>query len=219
MSTSTASLAASFASFAPYAFPGYFLLLGMAYALKGKVPVPRNVEFAHNMFLTFQSAGLMLVITLLYRDAHANNSEEVFSFPKTFTHSIQNRVNSKYFDFALICFLSSKVYEALDTVLLILNGKSLLLLHVWHHATTYVAFYTGLFTGAGYWIGMLNSFIHVIMYMYYARIAFIKPLAKYITSLQITHLFGGVLLNAISFFSPVENVGGSKEYAAAANCR
>merc|ERR1719162_1621203 len=51
---------------------------------------------------------------------------------------------------------------------------------------------------------MLNSFIHVVMYMYYAKVPGTKAIAKYITRMQITHLFGGVVLNAITLWTPEE---------------
>merc|ERR1711968_212520 len=52
----------------------------------------------------------------------------------------------------LYTFLISKVFEWYDTVLLILNGKKPILLHMWHHATISIAFYTGFYTDAVVWI-------------------------------------------------------------------
>ena len=93
----------------------------------------------------------------------------------------------------------SKLYEWIDTILLIINEKSVITLHWWHHSTITVAFYTGFYTSAILWIGILNSFIHVIMYLYYADVKVIKPFAKYLTTLQIIQLFGGVYMNYVSY--------------------
>lgn len=118
------------------------------------------------------------------------------SFADFFTVLVApERAQSKFYNWTMFTFLASKLYETLDTVILILNGKPTISLHVWHHATTYAAFYTGLYTGAAFWIGTLNSAIHVVMYLYYAKVSFIKPIAKYITYTQIFHLFGGAVLN------------------------
>jgi hypothetical protein len=62
----------------------------------------------------------------------------------------------------------------MDTVLLIINRKKIIWLHLWHHATIVVAFYTGFVVSSNFWIGSLNSFIHIIMYLYYADVKFIK---------------------------------------------
>merc|ERR1719446_1569268 len=77
------------------------------------------------------------------------------------------------------------------------------MLHVWHHATTFQAFYIGMFTGAGFWIGFFNSFIHIVMYAYYAKIPGMKVIAKYITSMQIFHLFGGAVCNLYTIIWPI----------------
>jgi fatty acid desaturase len=98
----------------------------------------------------------------------------------------------------LHAFLVSKVFEWYDTALLILNGKQPIALHMWHHATISIAFYTGYYTDAVIWIGSLNSFIHIVMYAYYAAIPGIKPFARYLTQLQIVQLFGGAAMNWIA---------------------
>jgi hypothetical protein len=67
-------------------------------------------------------------------------------------------------------FLLSKLCEWVDTVILILNGKPLLLLHLWHHGTIVWGFYHGFWSSAQSWIAFWNSLIHVVMYLYYARL-------------------------------------------------
>ncbi len=177
-----ADLKPGLVAYVPWSFPGYFCVLLIAYLARITNPkavlVSAKIQFLHNVFLSLQSAGLMVMIWLLFCDtARLSGLETIsnlFLHPKNFfdvlSHRIVERERSVHFETAMFFFLASKLYETVDTVILILNAKPLLLLHVWHHATTYAAFYTGLFTGAGFWIGMLNSFIHVVMYLYYAKV-------------------------------------------------
>ena len=94
------------------------------------------------------------------------------------------------FPIVLYCYLISKLCEWIDTVLLIMNDKKIIGLHWWHHMTIGFAFYTGYYSSSAIWIGSLNSFIHIIMYLYYADVPGIRPIAKYLTQLQIIQLFG-----------------------------
>lgn len=55
---------------------------------------------------------------------------------------------------------------------------------------------------------MLNSFIHVVMYLYYAKIPGMKQIAKYITSMQIFHLFGGLVWNLVTFYQALSPTPG-----------
>jgi fatty acid desaturase len=98
-----------------------------------------------------------------------------------------------------ICMLS-KLWEWIDTILLIINKKPVITLHWFHHATITWAFYTGWYTSSVYTVGFLNNIIHIIMYLYYAEVKCIKPYAKYLTSLQIIQLFSGVYMNILSYY-------------------
>lgn len=177
--------------------------------------INHTIQYWHNMFLVVQSAGLIFNCVILFHqvahtaDLKAGRTGDAklslfWNFNQILQYEIESRIESPVFKLTMTCFLLNKIYEALDTVILVLNGKDLLLLHVWHHATTYIAFYQGCFTGACLWIGVLNSFIHVVMYLYYAKVAWVIPIAKWITSLQIFHLFGGFICNAFTFlYCPV----------------
>lgn len=165
--------------------------------------VGKSMQWYHNIFLAAQSALLMGLQVLMFLDtARLQGLHPVLEFYKVSFAS--ERMNCSFFDFVMATTLLSKLYEGLDTVILIINGKPLLMLHIWHHATTFIAFYTGNFTGAGFWIGYMNAFIHVIMYLYYAKVPGMRALAIYLTSLQIVQLFGGVVLNTITMIWPIE---------------
>jgi len=208
-------------AYVPYSFPCYFLLLIATYCVKKvlgpKFVVGTRLQFAHNIFLVLQSAFLIFCIQNIYFDtADRINAKKIGKYSKDgsvepfslkgfqeIALESSTRYENMWFDIACCAFLFSKLYEQVDTVILIINEKPLIMLHVWHHATTYMAFYVGMFTGAACWIGWWNSFIHVIMYLYYAKIPGMKYIAKYITTLQLFHLFGGTLTNLYTIVYPI----------------
>lgn len=92
-------------------------------------------------------------------------------------------------------FYLSKYYELLDTFLLILRGRPLTVLHAWHHTSVVYEIWAWLESGMvlgvyGMWF---NTFVHVIMYAYYAsvllKIRF--PMKKAITTIQIIQFLTG----------------------------
>ncbi|XP_022816094.1 elongation of very long chain fatty acids protein 7-like isoform X1 [Spodoptera litura] len=96
---------------------------------------------------------------------------------------------------AMYCYLLAKVSELLDTVFFILRKKNnqVTFLHVYHHAVMVFVTWTALKyepTFALVFMGMLNSFVHIVMYTYYGLSAYpnlVKYLwwKKYITRLQL----------------------------------
>ncbi|XP_071952654.1 very long chain fatty acid elongase 4-like [Antedon mediterranea] len=98
-------------------------------------------------------------------------------------------------------FFFSKVIELLDTVFFILRKKDnqVTFLHVYHHSSMVVNWWLGVKYVAGgqaFFIGMLNSFVHVVMYSYYALSAIGPHMQKYLwwkrymTQLQLVQFFG-----------------------------
>lgn len=105
--------------------------------------------------------------------------------------------------FALYTFLVTKVWEYIDTVLLVLRGRSVSSLHLWHHSS--VAWevrgwleYDMALGAYGMWF---NTLVHVIMYAYYAcavlKVRF--PFKKAITMLQIVQFITGFVF-AVPYF-------------------
>jgi len=101
--------------------------------------------------------------------------------------------------FWLYNFHISKYYELIDTVLLILKGKKLIFLHVFHHFIMlflpFVWFYDAWIVGAWY-CTFVNTAVHVAMYYYYFLTAIgQRPRWKSLmTTGQIVQLFSGWLL-------------------------
>lgn len=97
---------------------------------------------------------------------------------------------------ALWWYYFSKLIEFMDTFFFILRKKNnqISFLHVYHHASMFPIWWTGIKWAAGgqsFFGAMVNSFIHVLMYAYYGVSAlgpqFQKYLwwKKYLTSLQL----------------------------------
>ncbi|XP_072219082.1 ELOVL fatty acid elongase 8a [Leuresthes tenuis] len=103
---------------------------------------------------------------------------------------------------ARVCwwFYFSKVIELSDTIFFILRKKNsqLTFLHVYHHATMIFNWWAGVKYVAGgqsFLIGLINSFVHVVMYLYYGLAAFGPSMSKYLwwkrylTCLQLLQFF------------------------------
>ncbi|KAM3876169.1 ELOVL fatty acid elongase 8b [Diretmus argenteus] len=99
---------------------------------------------------------------------------------------------------ASVCwwFFFSKVIELSDTVFFILRKKNnqLTFLHVYHHATMIFNWWLGVKYVAGgqsFFIGLVNTFVHIVMYSYYGLAALGPHMSKYLwwkrylTSLQL----------------------------------
>jgi fatty acid elongase 3 len=137
----------------------------------------------HNLILCVISIVIFvgflkgIVITLL---------EDGFS--KLYCGSSQKN-NDLILYWASVIYLS-KYYELLDTLFLILRKKPLTLLHVWHHfSVIYICWFATSDRMMSAWIhGSINSFVHILMYYYYAMQS-VNPRKvwwrKYITSIQI----------------------------------
>lgn len=102
-------------------------------------------------------------------------------------------------------FFFSKVIELSDTLFFILRKKNnqLTFLHVYHHGTMICNWWMGIKYVAGgqsFFIGMVNSFVHVVMYSYYGLAALGPHMQKYLwwkrylTSFQLVQ-FGLFLLH------------------------
>ncbi|GFR68975.1 elongation of very long chain fatty acids protein, partial [Elysia marginata] len=116
---------------------------------------------------------------------------------------------------AIWWFYFSKCVEMLDTIFFIMRKKNnqVSFLHVYHHATMFPIWYIGVKWVAGgqsFFGAMINSFIHVIMYSYYA-IAALGPeyqkylwWKRYLTRLQLLQFFVGLVYASQSIYIECE---------------
>lgn len=86
-----------------------------------------------------------------------------------------------------------KFVELFDTVLIVLRGKTLIFLHVYHHAATLVLCYSQLIAqSCMQWVVIaINLFVHIFLYYYYFQVERGNKVwwKKYLTSLQIVQFF------------------------------
>nr|XP_006634801.1 PREDICTED: elongation of very long chain fatty acids protein 4-like [Lepisosteus oculatus]XP_015210847.1 PREDICTED: elongation of very long chain fatty acids protein 4-like [Lepisosteus oculatus] len=115
---------------------------------------------------------------------------------------------------ARVCwwFFFSKVIELLDTVFFILRKKNsqLTFLHVYHHGTMIFNWWAGVKYVAGgqsFFIGMANTFVHVVMYTYYGlaacgpRVQRFLWWKRYLTSLQLLQFLAIIAHTAYNLFT------------------
>lgn len=101
--------------------------------------------------------------------------------------------------FWLYNFYISKYYELIDTVLLIVKGKPLIFLHVFHHFMMLIGPFTWIYDGwiiGGWWCVFVNTIIHTFMYYYYflTSIGYQPKWKSFMTTSQIIQLLSGWLL-------------------------
>jgi len=108
-------------------------------------------------------------------------------------------------------FFFSKVIELLDTVFFIMRKKDeqVTFLHVYHHCSMIINWYLGakyVAGGQSFFVAMLNSFVHIFMYMYYGLAALGPHMQKYLTwkryltRMQLTQFFAFIVHTGYNIF-------------------
>lgn len=99
----------------------------------------------------------------------------------------------------ILFFILSKLAELVDTVLLMLSAKPVILLHWWHHTTVMLYCWHSYSTriSTGIWFATMNYFVHSLMYGYFATTQTrfrknVSPFAIYITLLQLVQMLVGM---------------------------
>ncbi|KAJ8040927.1 Elongation of very long chain fatty acids protein 4 [Holothuria leucospilota] len=82
-------------------------------------------------------------------------------------------------------YFFSKVIELLDTIIFVLRKKNnqISFLHVFHHSTMIINWWLGvkyIAGGQSWFLAMCNSFIHILMYSYYALAAIGPQMQKFL---------------------------------------
>ncbi|KAI8077753.1 ELO family [Halteromyces radiatus] len=95
-------------------------------------------------------------------------------------------------------FYLSKFYEVIDTIIILMKGRRSSLLQTYHHSGAMLTMWAGIrFRAQPIWIFVVfNSFVHSIMYLYYAMtsVGIHVPGKRYITSIQISQFLVGMSL-------------------------
>lgn len=108
-------------------------------------------------------------------------------------------------------FPLSKLPELVDTSFIVLRKQKLVILHWYHHVTVFIyCWFSYAFPiSTGIWFGIVNYSVHAIMYAYYAVKASGRSpprwIAKSITTIQLSQMFAGILLNYLAIKSLKES--------------
>ncbi|XP_003737008.1 elongation of very long chain fatty acids protein 5 [Galendromus occidentalis] len=110
-------------------------------------------------------------ITIAYR----HYDEGHFSFgcnPPTSRDDLNSKEDSEMLVFCGLAYFWVRVLDLLDTVFFVLAKKQshVSFLHVYHHVVVVLTFYIYLRSGWSpslFYVGVLNSIIHIVMYSYY----------------------------------------------------
>ncbi|XP_076075641.1 very long chain fatty acid elongase 4-like [Mytilus galloprovincialis] len=107
-------------------------------------------------------------------------------------------------------FFFSKVIELIDTLFLILRKNQVSFLHAYHHCTMILTYWMGVKYVAGgqaFFVPMLNTFVHIIMYTYYG-LAVLGPhmqkylwWKKYLTKLQLIQFVSFIIHSGYNLLS------------------
>ncbi|KAG0305162.1 hypothetical protein BGZ97_001216 [Linnemannia gamsii] len=154
-------------------------------------PAMTALVFVHNAILCVYSAWTFYGMFFAWKKAFATHTfmEAVCDSDNTFWDSLG------YYSYY---FYLSKYYEIVDTIIILLKGRRSSLLQTYHHAGAIFTMYMGFnYRAHPIWIfTTFNSFIHTIMYAYYAAtsVGLKPPGKKYLTSMQITQFWTGTAL-------------------------
>lgn len=168
----------------------------------GPVDVRGKWNRIHNLFMSLvvSPVALLCPVYILYRMCILTGLDPLRAM---FAGSADFLDTEPTIRFALSLIVATKYVEWMDTMWLIFRHRPVQLLHYVHHATIVVIFQTGFASGGWAFTGVANSLIHIVMYAYYAKIALLIPLARYITTCQIAHLSIGGMLSLYTYFVPV----------------
>tara|TARA_R110002050_G_scaffold121138_1_gene239427 strand:+ start:51 stop:881 length:831 start_codon:yes stop_codon:yes gene_type:complete len=109
-------------------------------------------------------------------------------------------------------FYLSKFIEFTDTFLLILGGKPIIWLHLFHHSTTMSLCYAAFESGSSLEIVvvLLNCLVHTVMYLYFALPQpVLKPYITRCQMLQFIIVLAGLLYHTYTRFTNVDPCGGT----------
>ncbi|KAF8977924.1 hypothetical protein BGZ46_007000 [Entomortierella lignicola] len=146
--------------------------------------------FLHNVILCVYSA-----ITFYHMAPAMVHNYRTHSVYDAFCDKDQSFWNNALGYWGYIFYLS-KFYEVIDTIIILLKGRRSSILQTYHHAGAMITMWSGIrYQANPIWLFVvLNSFIHTIMYCYYActSIGLHPPGKKYLTTMQITQFLVGM---------------------------
>ncbi|XP_017763319.1 PREDICTED: elongation of very long chain fatty acids protein AAEL008004-like [Eufriesea mexicana] len=179
--------------------PGPLMIILVSYVYFSVSAGPRYMKDKkpydlRNVLIVYNFIQVMLSMYLLYEGLMSGwlYDYDYFCQPVDYSDSPQAIRMASIVHFYFMC----KLIELLDTVFFVLRKKNRQIsgLHVYHHALMPICAWIGtrfLPNGHATFLGVINAFIHIIMYLYY-MLSSIGPhmnkylwWKKYLTSLQL----------------------------------
>ncbi|OMJ15986.1 Elongation of fatty acids protein 3 [Smittium culicis] len=146
--------------------------------------------FLHNLFLAVYSGWTFACSFPILADTISKEG-----FFSGYCDSNFTSWNAGLFQLAYLFYLS-KFYEIIDTIIILMKGRRSSTLQTYHHSGAIICMYMGVryCPAAIFYFVIVNSFIHTIMYSYYALtcIGITPPGKQYLTTLQISQFLGGI---------------------------
>lgn len=101
------------------------------------------------------------------------------------------------------CYLFplSKLFEFVDTIFIVLRKSKITFLHCYHHISVFIYCWHSYAypISPGGWFGIVNYFVHGVMYSYFATKASgrnpSRRIALMVTTVQLSQMFVGIYLN------------------------
>ncbi|XP_075022325.1 very long chain fatty acid elongase 4-like [Calonectris borealis] len=161
-----------------FAFYLLVVALGPFYMRKRKLLKLRGLLIAYNL-------AMMTLSSYMFYEFLVTSILDNYSYLCQPVDYSQSELGMR--QMARVCwwFFFSKVIELLDTVFFILRKKQeqVTFLHVYHHGTMLFNWWSGVKYvpgGQAFFIGMLNSFVHIFMYGYYALASLGPQMHRYL---------------------------------------
>lgn len=185
---------------------GGLTYLSVIYYLQSKVKRPYVLKIPtliHNLFLCILS--LVMLICVLINVYDIGMRKGFFYTYCDDPHHPLGTMRSGPIPFWCWVFYVSKFYEMLDTVLLVLKKKPLMLVHVYHHfIVPFLMWAMQESLTTSHWILLAeNCIVHTFMYYYFFMhtLGYEMWWKKYLTQLQIIQFFFGMMCTWAPFFA------------------
>ena len=172
--------------------------IGINYILsKVNVNLSKNlyfnfIVFLHNVLLTVFSGYIFYKSCVIMNEV---------KFLKNFNFSSNLLMKRNDYHYITYLFYISKYYEFVDTWILYLKNKKPSFLQIYHHIGAVINMRNIYFyrVEAGWIFVTFNSFVHTIMYIYYAlsTLKIYLPIKRFVTTIQILQFILGLGLSSM----------------------